>query len=116
MALKYFTDRKNMFLYPWYIADVASTKVIGAIAEGLVIKKVFVTFTRDRLSLFIDSPSYVKLGTYFLNKVVTSTIFFKKTIREIYRYSIYQRPCPDLNHKRHLSAYAVKTEDRTNRV
>jgi hypothetical protein len=41
MPLKLLFDRKNMFIYPWYISDLTMTNEISEIANAKV-KKSFV--------------------------------------------------------------------------
>ena len=36
MALKFLFDRKKMYIYPWYVADLTATKAIKRIIRVLV--------------------------------------------------------------------------------
>lgn len=87
MALKFFFDRKDMYIYPWYISDITSTKDIGKITGGRTVKKSFIIIENDFLKFYYDVDSSNKIGKYFLEKIIKDKRFFYKVIANIYRYS-----------------------------
>jgi phosphohistidine swiveling domain-containing protein len=86
MSLKQLFDRKNMYIYPWYISDLVMTKDIEKIS-GFRIKKAVVTFEKDYLKMYYESKSANQIGESFLNKLLKNKKFFAETIKNIYKYS-----------------------------
>lgn len=87
MGLKFFFDRRDMYIYPWYISDVTSTHDIGKITGGLVVKKSFIIIERDFLKFYYDVASSNKIGRYFFERIVKDEEFFNGAVKSIYRYS-----------------------------
>jgi phosphohistidine swiveling domain-containing protein len=79
-------DRKNMYVYPWYISDLTMTKEIEKI-NGTKVKKAFVFFDHDHMYMYYDSASANQVGENFLKKLLKEKNFYKLTIKNIYKYS-----------------------------
>ena len=50
MALAFAADRKNTYVYPWYIADITATKDLESII-GLNIARTFLTVENDFITM-----------------------------------------------------------------
>lgn len=87
MKLKFFVDRKNMYIFPWYISEITGTRGIAKIAGGMKIKKTFIIIEKDFLSFYYDFSSANKIGRYFLEQTINDRNFFKKVVDNIYKYS-----------------------------
>jgi phosphohistidine swiveling domain-containing protein len=87
MELKFFCDRKNMYIFPWYISEITGTKGIAKIANGMKIKKTFIIIEKDFLTFYYDFSSANKIGRYFLKQTISDRNFLKKVVSNIYKYS-----------------------------
>ncbi|MDO8566195.1 MAG: PEP-utilizing enzyme [Candidatus Moranbacteria bacterium] len=83
MNLRQVLDRKGMYIYPWYISDIAVTKDIASIAPTNV-KKVFVSIKDNLLTMYYDTDAVDKIAIYFLDKILVNDIFFDEVIKNIY--------------------------------
>src|SRR3990167_935678 len=83
MNLRQVLDRKGMYIYPWYISDIAVTKDIVAIAPTNV-EKVFVSIKDNLLTMYYDTDALDKIAIYFLDKILVNDIFFDEVIKNIY--------------------------------
>lgn len=86
MPLKRLMDRKDMYIYPWYISDITVHNDIKKIT-GENIQKIFATIEKDFLTLYYDDKSSLKSGEFIFNKIKKDKTFFKKVIKNIYKYS-----------------------------
>lgn len=87
MGIKLLFDRNGMYIYPWYISEIMSTGDISKIAGGLKVKKSFAVIERDFSKIYYETNSLNKIGKYFLEKIINDKSFFKKVIKNIYKYS-----------------------------
>lgn len=86
MTLRLLFDRKNMYIYPWYISDLTMTSEIEKIA-GIKVKKAFVFFVSDHLHMYYDHKSANQVGENFFKRLLREKNFYKLTIKNIYKYS-----------------------------
>ncbi len=87
MALKFFFDRKKMYVYPWYISDLVATKDMAKITKGPVVKQTMGIIEKDHLSFYFDSESTLKVGRFLFNKIKKDKKFYQRCLRNIYKYS-----------------------------
>ncbi len=80
-------DRDNMYIYPWYISELVTTKEIGKITQGKVLKESFVVITKDFLEMYYDMPSTVAVGQSFLTQVLENPSFYREVVRELKSHS-----------------------------
>src|SRR3990167_10052150 len=83
MNLRQVLDRKGMYIYPWYISDIAVTKDIVAIAPTNV-EKVFVSIKDNLLTMYYDTDALDRIAIYFLDKILVNDIFFDEVIKNIH--------------------------------
>jgi phosphohistidine swiveling domain-containing protein len=104
MNLKFLFDRKNMYIFPWYISEITSTKDIAKITGGLKVKKTLIVIERDFLKFYYDFVSAAKIGRYFLKQIINDRDFFQKVIRNIYKYSEeMEKFCSKIDQLKNLS-------------
>ena len=89
MGLKFFFDRKKMYVYPWYISDLVATKDMAKITGGLVVKKTFAVFKGDQFNFYCDSESTLKIGRFLFKKIVQEKKFYQRCLKNIYKYSYH---------------------------
>jgi hypothetical protein len=87
MENKFMINRKNMHIYPWYISELSSTRDIGKITDGLVLKKSVTYLDGEFFHFGFDTPSINRLGKYFLEKILRDKKFYRKVVANIYKYS-----------------------------
>lgn len=80
-------DRDNMHIYPWYISELVTTKEIGNIAQGKVLKESFVVITKDFLEMYYDIPSMTAVGQSFLTQVLENRSFYGEVVRQLKSHS-----------------------------
>lgn len=106
MSLKRLMDRKDMYIYPWYISDITVHNDIKKIT-GTNIKEIFATIEKDLLTLYYDDQSSLKSGEFIFNKLRKDKTFFKKVIKNIYKYSgdleLFGRSIPKKSELKKLS-------------
>jgi phosphoenolpyruvate synthase/pyruvate phosphate dikinase len=86
MAIKFAFDRKDMYIYPWYISDLAATKDIKKI-YGVKIKKTSVLIEGGFFKMGYDFESTNQTGERIFKKILNNENYFKLAIKRIYHYS-----------------------------
>jgi len=86
MALKQYFDRKDMYIYPWYISDLAATSRMKEVV-GVNVSQAFMVIVNDFLNFYYDEDSSNKIGRAIFDKIVADKNFFQKVINNIYKYS-----------------------------
>ena len=86
MALKFYLDRKDMYIYPWYISDLTATKDIKKLSP-VVVDDIFCYIKEDFLRMYYDQESVESVSKFFIDKVVEDKNFFEDIIKNIYEYS-----------------------------
>jgi phosphohistidine swiveling domain-containing protein len=83
MALAFAADRKNMLVYPWYIADMTATKDLEQII-GMNIARTFCTVDYDFLTMYYDAESSNAVGAALLKKILDDRSFFDSIVNGLY--------------------------------
>jgi len=78
--------RSNMYIYPFYIADIVAAKDIENIA-GDKVKEILMVNEKGFTKLYYEIDSANKIGKFFLEKIIKDKTFYKKAISKIYKYS-----------------------------
>jgi hypothetical protein len=86
MALQMVADRNNIYIFPWYIADLSVTSDIKQIT-GLAISQIFMTVKDGFMTASYDVASVDRVGRATLDKLITDPSFFDQVIQNIYTYS-----------------------------
>lgn len=98
MSLKFLGDRNNMYVYPWYISDIATTKDIVQTTNGLKVEKTFIVIENDFWHFYCDDESMGKIGKYYFEKVLEDEKFLTVVINNIYKYSEHlEKFCEKVN-------------------
>ncbi|MCX6744476.1 MAG: PEP-utilizing enzyme [Candidatus Parcubacteria bacterium] len=84
MALKQQFDRKNILIFPWYIADLTLTKDISSIANGHKVKDSLVVIENDYFKYSLDTETVKETALAILNKLVSDPKYFSKAKKMIY--------------------------------
>lgn len=87
MALKYSLSRDNLYIYPWYMADLIAHRDIADLADGAKIKTNFIFFKDSVITAYFDIESANEVGQVLLNKIIADQAFYQKVIDQIYYYS-----------------------------
>jgi len=86
MALTKIFDRNNIYLYPFYIAELAISKDIEEII-GTKLKESFWTNEKAFVTAYYHNESATKMGQAIIDKIKKDSEFFKQVIDNIYKYS-----------------------------
>ena len=86
MALRYFADRKNVYLFPWYIADVTISDDISALL-GKAMRESFMVIDKGFVTAYYDFDSADELCKTACNKIISDPEYFPLVIKKIYEYS-----------------------------
>lgn len=86
MSLKFIGDRDSMYIYPWYISDITSTKDLEKVV-GVKVNKAFIVIENDFLSFYYDEASANKVGLAIYDKITKERKFFEKICKKIYSLS-----------------------------
>lgn len=79
-------DRKNIYIYPWYVAELAHTKDMWKEFGQGVTESLF-TLKNDVGTWYFEYESTSKTGQFLLEKIITDRRFLKKVLRSIYLLS-----------------------------
>ncbi|MEK7093496.1 MAG: PEP-utilizing enzyme [Patescibacteria group bacterium] len=83
MALAFAADRKNTYVYPWYIADITATKDLESII-GLNIARTFLTVENDFTTMYYDDKTTDEVGAALLKKILADRSFFGSVVSNLY--------------------------------
>ncbi len=86
MALRQQFDRKNILIFPWYIADLTLTKDIAAIADGQKVKDCLVIIENYYFKYAMDVDSVKETALAILNKLVSDPKYFALAKKMIYDF------------------------------
>jgi phosphoenolpyruvate synthase/pyruvate phosphate dikinase len=87
MSLEKVFNRKDIPIYPWYIADLVATKEIGQVTHGLIIKGLSFYSVNGLTNMCYERKSTDVLGSWLLKRIVNNKKFYHLVIRKIYYYS-----------------------------
>jgi len=86
MALYKIFDRNNIYIYPFYLAEITISKEIEKVI-GYKLRESFWTNEKAFVTAYYDLDSAKKLGETIINKIKKDKNFFKEIISNIYKYS-----------------------------
>jgi phosphoenolpyruvate synthase/pyruvate phosphate dikinase len=86
MTLYKLFDRNNIYIYPFYLAELTISKDIENVL-GVKLKESFWTNEKAFVTAYYDIESAEKMGEIIISKIKTDKTFFKKVIDNIYKYS-----------------------------
>ncbi|MFH0829456.1 MAG: PEP-utilizing enzyme [Candidatus Kerfeldbacteria bacterium] len=87
MVLKKYFDRKEMYLYPWYLSDLVITKQIGAVTGRRIIRRVVTVIHRAFLTAYYDNRDVTSIGEYLFGRVLHDRRFYQHVLKEVYARS-----------------------------
>jgi len=86
MTYELVTERPNLYIYPWYIAELAHTKDMKEVF-GVAVEEGFFVIRRGVASWYFHIESSDEVGRVFLDKIVNNQGFFKEVVDKIYFYA-----------------------------
>jgi phosphohistidine swiveling domain-containing protein len=87
MEFKFLGKLDRAYIYPWYIAELSSTKDIKKIA-GQSIRQSIIIIKNSCIELYYESKSLKNISKYFLDKLINDKRFLNKIETNIFHRGI----------------------------